>query len=913
MSNLVLPNISGASLPSLDLDDLVNVMAEDTPVVVVSDEVACDTTDGDDAVIANNAPGGEAAPSRGVFRGVPGKRWPSPNYSKLSALFNAHECSETFAQEIIDLFLKPDGLDWTLGMPKSIKDLRLAEEEALGMTGMTTMRCPIPVPRTPTGERLVTHKEINFMFHDMMKLVREIISDPVHAKYAVFHHGDIWTNDGGETFTNVRPYDADIEDGVWEQCYSELWTGTWWKEEQDKLPDKSDGVLTIIFAADETVMTLQAKKVFPVYITSGNIWSEFRQRDAGRRVLCYLPVITGIKASAALKEQVSHYRRAVIGWCMEQLVTPIVDNRHGMPFVFSPVHDPIMVHPRMVFLCGDEPGVCSTVTHSKGHQARRPCILCMMKNDSTTATGSMLELGVMRDLIGYRDILRQNHSGGLGLMLTEEQADDLSIHQLDNVMFWVPGLNPFHSPPCRMHQCEQGIFAKLKDMCIDVISTWPDHGKFIGEFDQRWTYLGTVPGMKVFRTCEGVSSLAFVTASENATISVGLPFVLRGLLRSVVRKFKDKDSMERYGLPPGSRSVKATDDMVKHEADMCDAAITYLAWRSLLGEGNLTTSDLTRLTDLGDRLQGVMNRLSVYAYGKVINKGIKFHKIIHWPFYITRFGCTRGYNTSSFEKAHVRSAKRWKGVLAYRGNSAVTKLLIKDLTDGLHSELTTTMQGQHEGGDDGCDIDPVQPSFTVGLPGQKRGRRFESVRAVMGRVEWDDELFPGSNKLLLLVLKLHTIIPSDITTIQQVRTRVGELQKWGACHVSNGDQWCRVSARTTVTYRWGSEVDSRCGILKWVVTIDDDSDATYAVLRRWKRLDRPLARELRQDPVLAHCWQYEAPPVSSTGSYDVVKLSTQSSSTTLESIMLMQPDFAKVTDITDRFSCTKYFGCEYIL
>jgi hypothetical protein len=58
-----------------------------------------------------------------------------------------------------------------------------------------------------------------------------------------------------------------------------------------------------------------------------------------------------------------------------------------------------------------------------------------------------------------------------------------SIHPEDNDLFRLPGFDPFKNPSCRMHATDHGIFKRLLDLSIFIISRQKANIK--REFDDR--------------------------------------------------------------------------------------------------------------------------------------------------------------------------------------------------------------------------------------------------------------------------------------------------------------------------------------------------------------------------------------------------------------------------------------------
>jgi hypothetical protein len=161
-------------------------------------------------------------------------------------------------------------------------------------------------------------------------------------------------------------------------------------------------------------------------------------------------------------------------------------------------------------------------------------------------------------------------------------------------------------------------------------------------------------GVKSFGS--GVSNTSNTTADEYRSISMYLPFFLRGV------------DVE-YSV-----SVQA-------DLGLCfleNLASLYISWRWLVGLDHHDDDSLNILDLFGQELQeGIetLRRVAKQDEDYIVNEGPKYHSILHWSHWIRRYGATGNYDTEIFELAHRLTLKIWCQKLYMRGNYAEKKVL----------------------------------------------------------------------------------------------------------------------------------------------------------------------------------------------------------------------------------------------
>jgi hypothetical protein len=607
--------------------------------------------------------------------------WPSPNYERLSRLVNCLSLSDRDTSMLLEEISK---LDHSETIPRTVKELKKAEDAVLASVMFKTIPVPISLPLSKDGSPMVEDNTVHLIHHDLIETTLRLINTPEHAPWLV------WKAQQGRTF------DGQSHDDQGDRAFvSELHTAGWWAREEAQLNNPNSRLLVVIINCDETPVTMTGRKVFPVYLSCGNLPRWFRQKASGWTLLGFLPVIRSVKAFKN-SELVRSYRRQVKRWCMGELLRPVIDNINGMMVhiiqpdgSFSENH----VMPRFPFLIADEPEVMHAMVGGFGSTSSlMPCSYCTI----TPSVTGLRSHAPPRDANTIRTFMcRQSQTCNM----SKAEGKAISMHSDFNWMFFVPGYNPFENPADRMHQLDHGVFVLMKDLITDtLIRTYPTGS--LRRFDSNWASLTRLPGGKIFK--RGVSSLAFVACYENRIIAMGLPFVLRGVPHSSV-----------------------SNDMSLPSRFLEDISMTYLCLRWLLGSEGYTLEKLEALSLMITRLQDQLDLLHEHVRGTPVNTGIKFHKLCHWVHFIKLFGCTSNWNTETFESAH-RILKRWKASLSYSNSSSAGVKLMRQTTirdvhaDTLHDGTCDQLNGCIDSRSTRTRTSAAAPSV-IGASGTHRG------------------------------------------------------------------------------------------------------------------------------------------------------------------------------------------------
>ncbi len=560
--------------------------------------------------------------------------WTNPNDEIISRLSSRLSLADNQVKALLEELKK---LDFCMPLPRTVRSLRKAETEAMSSSKLNVLKCPIVQPRGRFNEPMLEYESYDLINYDILETCMSLINAKEHAEYLHWRFEPQFTSDG------VSP-DSHGSD----RLFAELWQCNWWRDQQQSLPSEHANIWAIMLSSDETMVSLTGRKLHPIYVFCGNYPRWFCARQSGWALLGFMPVIRPSKGYNS-RECIRSYRRAVKRWAIFELLRPMLERRNGLviscPNPNGTTTDKL-VFPRMPFFVGDEPEVMATVTSGMRGACQRPCTncdLCPIEEEDVSDlpyANALMKLGNPRSMLS---VTEHFNTEDMSSSMSRDVSLSLSIHPEFNVMFYVPGLNPFNNPSCRMHQSDHGLFKSLLQTVTDFYKRYGRRGA-VNHFDHRWRGLNSFPKMKQFR--RGVSSLKYVTATDHRWMSICLPFAVRNL--DVELGTCNESGLPRYFIER--------------------VAITYLAWRWLLGADGHTMGSVETLSRVGKDLQRLIALLTWVTYDKKIVEGPKYHKILHWPEWILLFGCTGNYNAEVFECAHKFTVKRWTKKLKFVGS-----------------------------------------------------------------------------------------------------------------------------------------------------------------------------------------------------------------------------------------------------
>lgn len=363
--------LTGHNCATLD----VNVEVIDGPAPMVTE--TCESEDFSEESGESSDPDSEHEQPK-----VP--TWPEGrNYEVISKLIQRLQISDSNARVLIEMISQ---LDVTQPLPPSLAAIQKAEAAQQSMD-MIVETVPIETPSDSSGNSMVERQSISLVRFDLMTLVHQLLSDPVHVE---------WFK------CNYEP-DRRKQGRGQVEVVSELWTARWWRDEELKLgdatvPAEAKRILSIILSGDETQVTLRGRMVHPVYLTLGNLYRTFRQKESGRKILGFIPIVNAVKSYKS-NERVKSYKRQVKLWCMWRFVEPIIRHANGLVVQVGARH--LFMYPRMPFFVGDEPEIAHAVINMyKSAQATYPCSRCLVnpKVHGLCNTGALRDIEKQRQL-----------------------------------------------------------------------------------------------------------------------------------------------------------------------------------------------------------------------------------------------------------------------------------------------------------------------------------------------------------------------------------------------------------------------------------------------------------------------------------------------------------------------------------
>ncbi len=834
--------------------------------------------------------------------------WKNENYKIMSRICNCLALSNAN----IDILIRNlRQLDFSMEMPKSASALKKEEVNAMESTDMRTLACPVKPPYTRDGHCMVESTTVHLIHRDLLKTCEKIINTGEHSVFAQWKSIMLKTDDG-ET-----PCDTGEM-----RLINEMWTGDWWEREQKKL-GKHAHILAPIISADETPMTMTGRNVLPVYCTVGNIHKYYKTKRSGWALLGFIPTIRPIKAYTNT-EAVREYRRKVKRWAMWVLTKDIVSKVNGYVFTLRLPDESksMVVYPRMPLGVADEMELKSFFTGSFGStNSTMPCTNCDSKPKLNE--NGIRHVGYPRDI---RKIRQWFDYSKYESSMTQDFSMEHSIHTDFNAAYFIPGYDPTRNPSCPFHQFEHGNYTYMQTACLLFMTRHCPSGT-IGKFDCRWAELGTFPGCKKF--IRGVSTLAWVTAHEQRMMTMGFPFVVRGLVSNVVHESLPCNIMEQL-------------------------SICYLALRWLTTEENWTDRKLKALSYLATHFQDLMDMLHLFLHDCPMNGKIKFHKLAHWGDFIMDFGMTGGYDMGVFDSAHKFTCKVYKRSLSYKSNGNAEKRLM----------WQNTVNDYH------MDSDPLVND--IDDAGFRERRKRTGAGGVRGKLRWevDDAVrqalrnFEGNESFNLISLedqiaKYQSILPDNYSLAIKILSwlvstnhafdniRIPERQfvdspmvstdeghvTFFSPHMYNNVQLynaaycnaakCYIRENMHVAWSVPGEEGRRVqiGRVKWIMGIRDEH---YIVLQKFRVIpipygprngELPEERIIRHaesnwcasDPIKAHFWFMSLLNESIPNSY-VVIYCNDASKGKIDTVVQVQPDFCSTN--TDE---EKYFLLEYMI
>ena len=115
----------------------------------------------------------------------------------------------------------------------------------------------IPIPVSRSGLRMVNPwQDLKCVTYDIFDVARDLLNDGERGTYAKFKYSPEFGSSG-------------------QRLYGEVWSGNWWKREQELLgPDAN--ILAFILYVDETHITYNGRNMHPIYMSLANLHLTYR-------------------------------------------------------------------------------------------------------------------------------------------------------------------------------------------------------------------------------------------------------------------------------------------------------------------------------------------------------------------------------------------------------------------------------------------------------------------------------------------------------------------------------------------------------------------------------------------------------------------------------------------------------------
>ncbi|KAL0951815.1 hypothetical protein HGRIS_008482 [Hohenbuehelia grisea] len=442
--------------------------------------------------------------------------------------------------------------------------------------------------KDPSGGTYRT-ETLDLWYRDPVECVAELMGNPAFKEAMRYAPEQIYADANGEV-----------------EVINEMWTGSWWRQIQARLP-KGATLAPLIIASDKTLLSnfRGDNSAWPVYLTIGNIAKDVRRQVSSHAtvLLGYLPIP---KFDCFSDSTRSAHKYRLFHACMGIIMSSLqAAGKAGKEMVCA---DGLLrhVYPIIAAYIADYPEQCLIACCKENR-----CPICPI---DPKERGSHLTVP-KRDPAQTLEYLR------------EPSHPQFTAQGLRHVYppFWanLPHSDIFQSfTPDLLHQLHKGVFKDhLVKWCSAIISE--------SEVDARFRDMPTHNGLRHFK--HGISHVSQWTGTEHKEMEkIFLGLVTQNAPQGVIR------------------AVRGLVDFIHYASLQSHTSHTLLAMRHALNEFH---SHKNIFIELGGRTQPHFNIP-------------KIHSLEHYEDLIRLFGSADGFNTESPERLHIDYAKN-----AYRASN----------------------------------------------------------------------------------------------------------------------------------------------------------------------------------------------------------------------------------------------------
>ncbi|KAF8868444.1 hypothetical protein BD779DRAFT_1460797 [Infundibulicybe gibba] len=430
----------------------------------------------------------------------------------------------------------------------------------------------------------IVGEEMELWYRNPVECIRELIGNPAFSNSISFVPERVYTSNDGD-----------------DRIYDEMWTGDWWWNTQDKLPDGA-AIAPLILASDKTQLSqFQGdKKAWPVYLTIGNILKEVRHCPSAHATLLlgYLPVPKLDCYSDATCSLASYQ---LFHHCMSRILEPLIKaGQDGVEMVCANGFIRL-IHPILAAYVADYPEQC--------------LVSCCMENRCPRCTVDPKNRG---DFVQSPD-----HNVALTLNTLSAHKDDYDPQRFsdDGIRaiyepFWrnLPYCNIFECfTPDLLHQLHKGLFKDhIVKWCTAIVGE--------AELDARFKAMSGYPGLRHFS--KGISFVSQWTGMEHREMQR----IFLGVLAGVV----DEDVVT-----------------------VVRAALDFIYYAQLQMHTSTTLAALKSCLETFHRHKDIFIKLDIRKHFNIP----KIHCLLHYFASIQALGSNDGYNSESPERLHIDFAK----------------------------------------------------------------------------------------------------------------------------------------------------------------------------------------------------------------------------------------------------------------